>query len=222
VEQKVADALTLSGSLVKFHCRTFWTTKRDQAPPQDWSQQDRLELNVEGTWLTRPGIFSWNKVDEGSRLLLDSLPDDIRGEVADLGAGWGYLSLSVAARYPDITRLDLYEAELLALEAAQANFARSGIAANVGFHWQDVTAGLGPHRHYDVIVMNPPFHSDKATDVALGQAFITSAARALRPGGRLMMVANRQLPYEAILQQSFAQVTSQRETPLFKILFARR
>lgn len=221
IERKVVTALGLSGSLAKFHCRTFWTTKRSVAPPQDWAEHDRLAPNVEGRWITRPGIFSWNKVDEGSRLLVEGLPAVVWGEVADFGAGWGYLSLALAARYPEIARLDLYDAELLALEAAQANFAQAGGGGKVAFHWQDVAAGIGKDRCYDFIVMNPPFHAGKATDIALGQAFIAAAARALRPAGWLLMVANRQLPYEHVLRQSFAQVEKRRETPQFKLLFAR-
>ena len=45
--------------------------------------------------------------------------------------------------------------------------------------------------------MNPPFHTRPRADPALGQAMIRKAAAALRRGGRLFMVANRQLPYEA-------------------------
>ena len=49
------------------------------------------------------------------------------------------------------------------------------------------------------MIMNPPFHQGRAAEPDLGAAFIAAAARILKPHGRLMMVANRQLPYEAAL-----------------------
>ncbi|TJV68079.1 MAG: methyltransferase, partial [Mesorhizobium sp.] len=65
--------------------------------------------------------FSFDKIDAGSRLLVDNLPGDLRGSVADFCAGWGYVAAEVAARSPGISALDLYEADFDALEAAKGN-----------------------------------------------------------------------------------------------------
>ena len=66
----------------------------------------------------------------------------------------------------------------------------------IEYHWHDVTAGLP--ETYDVIVTNPPFHTANGADnPGLGRRFIAAAAQALNPGGRLCLVANRHLPYEA-------------------------
>lgn len=86
-------------------------------------------------------------------------------------------------------------------------------------HWHDVTRGL-PHR-YDAIVSNPPFHQGRADLPALGQAFITSAADALGPQGRLWLVANRHLPYEALLNKRFGSVRLVATQDGFKIIEAR-
>ncbi|HCJ19591.1 MAG TPA: methyltransferase, partial [Hyphomonas sp.] len=37
-----------------------------------------------GVW-SRPGLFSWNRIDAGSELLADSVPENIRGRGADFG-----------------------------------------------------------------------------------------------------------------------------------------
>ena len=55
---------------------------------------------------------------------------------------------------------------------------------------------------------------------ALGQAFIRAAARLLRPKGTLFMVANRHLPYETTLANSFGTVQDRGDDPRFKILQA--
>ena len=141
-------------------------------------------------------------------------------EGADLGAGYGYLSAEVLARNPGVHALDLYEADARALALARENLGTPA-GVELGFHWHDVAAGL-PRRGYDFIVSNPPFHSGRADEPALGRAFIAAAAGALRPGGRLFLVANRHLPYEAELAARFAAVRVLAQEGGFKVVEATR
>jgi 16S rRNA (guanine1207-N2)-methyltransferase len=213
----------LAGTLTKFHCRTFWTRtlgdSTDEALLGQWSALDAPRRIEGGRYLSRPGVFAWNRIDPASALLVECLPTDIAGHGADLGAGWGFLSLSLLARNPGITALDLYEAEARALALAKANLADTGSTATLGFHWHDVTAGL-PSR-YDFIVSNPPFHTQSRADRPdIGQRFITAAAAALKPGGRLWLVANRHLPYEQTLNDSFGDVRVAGERDGFKVIAA--
>jgi 16S rRNA (guanine1207-N2)-methyltransferase len=197
--------------LSKHKCRVFWTTPEpaqvDADLHQAWLALDAPRAIVDG-YLSRPGLFAWDRIDPASALLAEQLPADLHGRVADLGAGWGYLGTQVIARCPRVAALDAYEAEARALEPARSNLARavhaSGRDIQVAVHWHDVTGGL-PQR-YDAIVSNPPFHQGRADLPELGRAFIASAADALDPQGRLFMVANRHLPYEALLHSRFAEV----------------
>jgi 16S rRNA (guanine1207-N2)-methyltransferase len=68
--------------------------------------------------------------------------------------------------------------------------------------------------------MNPPFHDGKRASPALGQAFIEAAAGMLRPKGRLLMVANRHLPYEESLAQRFRNVIDLGGDARFKLFCA--
>ncbi len=54
--------------------------------------------------------------------------------------------------------------------------------------------------------MNPPFHAGRSADPTMGQGFIAAAAKRLKPGGKLLLVANRQMPYEAGLKALFKSV----------------
>jgi 16S rRNA (guanine1207-N2)-methyltransferase len=71
-----------------------------------------------------------------------------------------------------------------------------------------------------VVVMNPPFHSGRAPRPQLGAAFIRAAAALLKPSGQLLMVANRHLPYETALAETFRKVEELPGAPGFKLLLA--
>ncbi|TIW22658.1 MAG: methyltransferase, partial [Mesorhizobium sp.] len=77
-------------------------------------------------------------------------------------------------------------------------------------------------RRYDAIVMNPPFHSGRAAEPGIGSGMIRAASKALKPGGRLFMVANRQLPYEKVLAAAFSSHAEVARDGMFKVFSARR
>ncbi|MBB6243921.1 class I SAM-dependent methyltransferase [Rhodanobacter sp. MP1X3] len=224
-----ADLAKLAGDvqhLSKHKCRVFWSTPSvtdiDQSLLSEWLLLDAPREIMDG-YISRPGLFAWNRIDRASALLAAHLPTDLHGRVADLGAGYGYLATQVIARCPMVSAIDLYEAEARALVPAQINLdnARnsSGRAVEVSVHWHDVTSGL-PQK-YDAIVSNPPFHQGRADLPALGQAFIVSAADALLPDGCLWLVANRHLPYEALLMKRFRDVRAVTMQDGFKVIEAR-
>jgi 16S rRNA (guanine1207-N2)-methyltransferase len=68
--------------------------------------------------------------------------------------------------------------------------------------------------------MNPPFHDAGTEDKQLGQTFIRQAASLLRKGGTLWLVANRHLPYEALLTELFRTVTPRADQGGFKVIEA--
>jgi 16S rRNA (guanine1207-N2)-methyltransferase len=70
--------------------------------------------------------------------------------------------------------------------------------------------------------MNPPFHQGRAAEPEVGLKLIATAARTLGSGGRLFLVANRQLPYEKALAASFPQWERIAGDGAFKVLSARR
>ena len=212
LEKHVAKAFGLAGSLPKFHCRVFWLKRGEKRPPDYWRDLASLQPVGDGSWVSQPGIFSWDRIDDGSALLAKHLPADLSGHVADFGCGWGYLGREVLARSPGVSRIDLIDAEHRALEAARANLADP----RASFHWLDLANEPAPVT-YDAIVCNPPFHVGRAAEPALGQGIIGAAARALRPGGRFYMVANRGLPYEPPLKANFASFETLADNNKFRI-----
>lgn len=205
-----ADLGTLLGAvdkLSKNKCRVVWGEVRqealDQALLAEWLALDAPRPVLDGAYVSRPGIFAWDRIDPASKLLTEQLPDTLAGKGADLGCGFGYLARTVLERCPKVAAMDLYEAEKRALDLARENLSPFTGKRQLSGIWSDVTKGIeGP---YDFIVSNPPFHqSGKADRADVGQGFIRAAGAGLRPGGILYMVANRHLPYEQTLAEVFA------------------
>jgi 16S rRNA (guanine1207-N2)-methyltransferase len=222
------DLARLAGPLQtvsKQHCRVFWTAPLDgvidAGLAAQWRAADAPRPILDGRFSSRPGVFAWNRIDPASALLADHLPGTLAGHGADLGCGFGYLASEVLSRCGAVTALDLYEAEARALELARANLQAFAARVALDFHWHDVTTGLP--RGYDFIVSNPPFHAQGRADRPdIGQRFIAAAAAALNPGGQLWLVANRHLPYEAVLDSSFGSVRTVAQRDGFKVIAATR
>lgn len=163
---------------------------------------------------SQPGVFSWNRVDPGSALLLAHLPA-FAGRGADLGAGLGILSRAVLAS-PKVEELTLVELDRRAVEASRQNVDDP----RARFLWAD--ARETALDDLDFVVSNPPFHAEGIEDRGLGQSFITAAARMLRRSGTLLLVANRHMPYEAVLRSAFRSVDVTAEAAGYKIFEARK
>jgi 16S rRNA (guanine1207-N2)-methyltransferase len=220
-EKELAQAAGNITSIQKHKCRAFHATEDggwDESLFTEWAALGDAR-EIPGTrFITPSGIFSSDHIDPGSQLLADHLPGHLHGNLADLGAGWGFLSDAALQKCPNISRIDLFEADARALACARANLSRHD--RDIHCHWHDVTTGLPSA--YDAIVMNPPFHTGQATDVGLGRIFLSIAAGALKRGGKLLLVANRQLPYEGLLDACNLAWRKTDENQTYKLLFAEK
>ena len=154
-----------------------------------------------GLW-TQPGVFSWDRIDPGTALLLASA-SGFAGRGADLGCGLGVLGRAVLAD-PAVSTLFCVDIDRRAIEAARRN------VTDPRARWlhRDLRLGDPDLSSLDFVIMNPPFHDGGHEDRTLGLAFISAAANMLRPGGVCRLVANIALPYEGRLKAEFTTVAS--------------
>lgn len=217
--RQVRNVMSIEGVLSKSHGKVIWLQRPSAIPDimATWAAQMELATNTDG-FLTAPGMFSSDGLDEGSLFLANYLDPKIKGRVADLGAGWGALSSILLQRAPNIGSIDLFEAERSALKAARQNI----VDPRAEFHWADVANIPAPDTFYDLVVSNPPFHITRKAEPEIGITFIAAAARLLTPKGRFLMVANRQLPYEAELDRLFRNWKELGANTRFKVIEATR
>jgi 16S rRNA (guanine1207-N2)-methyltransferase len=168
---------------------------------------------------TRPGVFSWRELDAGTRALLEALPVRATDRVLDIGAGAGVIGLS-AARRARQGHATLVDVDWLAHASAEENIRVNGIANAEAILGDGVRAVAD--RRFTLVASNPPFHSGHATSREAAEAFIREARQVLEPGGALVLVANRFLPYDRLMADTFGQSEVLVGTPQYWVLMARK
>lgn len=168
---------------------------------------------------TRPGIFSWDHLDEATAILADAMVIPPNASVLDLGCGCGALGI-VAASLSGGGPLCMLDADVEAVRSATQSAESNGVMRFRALV-SDVASAVLDER-FDVVVTNPPFHVGKATDLDLPMQFIEDAFQVLTEGGKLFLVANRTLPYEQAIRHRFGNVGNLHDGPRFKVLMATR
>jgi 16S rRNA (guanine1207-N2)-methyltransferase len=143
---------------------------------------------------TVPGLFSYEKADEASLLLIKTIQltqPPLSGTLLDLGCGYGLLGIVLAKIHANGLRFTMSDINRTACLYAEKNAARNNVPAEV-IH-SDGFAGMDTMFHH--IVLNPPIHAGKETMYRL---YRESAAH-LHPGGALYIVIQKKHGAETAL-----------------------
>lgn len=156
-------------------------------------EEQLIEFDILGrTWrlLTDRGVFSRNRLDAGTRLLLEVVAPMLRDgyRVLDLGCGYGPVSVIIKSLYPDIklTACDISER---AIDITNKNLQQKKLTAQVllsdGVPAAEQDANYGG---YDLILTNPPIRAGKA----VVYKFFDESYLTLKSGGSLFVVIRKQ------------------------------
>jgi len=172
-----------------------------------------------------PGVFSARRLDNGTRVLLNALPEiEDAADVIDLGCGNGALGLAVLLANPtaevtfiDASRLAVASAELT-VRRAFPDLGREG-SPDPAFRVADCLDGL-PGASADLILCNPPFHQGRAHADDVAWKMFKGARRVLRPGGQILVVGNRHLGYLGKLERALGNSQVMVDDPRYQVIRA--
>lgn len=166
---------------------------------------DYYELQVDRNYriINHASLFSRDRLDRGSQLLIEQMPISERYQrIVDLACGNGVIGLIAASFNPGADLLFCDES-YMAVSSARENFhAAFGPDRSAEFQVGDCLQGV-PGDSRDLILLNPPFHQQHGIGDAVAWQMFKDARRVLVKGGELRIVGNRHLAYHAKLKKLF-------------------
>ena len=152
------------------------------------SKQRLIEYFIDGrtiTLVSDNGVFSKNKIDEGSFAFLKVIvPLRLSGKILDLGCGYGPIGLTIALTSPE-ARVDLADINTRALALCEENAKRLGLSPRVTILQSNIYENI--EGTYDSIVVNPPIRAGKIVTYAMYEG----AKQRLIDGGCLYVVIRK-------------------------------
>jgi len=215
--------------------RHFVTTPDTEVDPgsNPWPKEWRAHGL---TLMNNGGSFSPNKLDPGTALLLDSVPDFISIvetqrsstlRIVDLGCGNGVIGLRAGrdASENDVSiEVIAIDDSALAVDATEGSWRRTERAGSVRLstHHAHRMAAVVDEKSVDLVIVNPPFHDDHVVGDGIAWSMFVDAHRVLAPGGALIVVGNRHMAYHAKLKKIFGAVEVVASNRKFVVYLARR
>jgi 16S rRNA (guanine1207-N2)-methyltransferase len=197
------------------HCVSIRASK--QATPAEFHAEAAYEVEALGRRLhvvTLPGVFSYGRLDDGTRFLLDHLPAAALDRALDWACGAGAIGCALKLSRPEAV-VDLVDSHVMAVESTRRTLAANGLDPERAWPSDGLSDITG---RYDLIVTNPPFHAGHKTDHTVTDRLIRQAGRHLTSRGRLVLVTNAFLKTEHLLRNAFRQVRIVAEDPRYKVI----
>lgn len=191
--------------------------------PQLADAPQTLSWKLEDTGWTihnHANVFSRTGLDIGARFFMQHLPENLDGEIVDLGCGNGVIGLSLLAKNPQANVVFVDESPM-AVDSSRLNVETNLPEAfeRCEFMINNALSGVEPFR-FNAVFCNPPFHQKHALTDNIAREMFHHARRCLKINGELYIVANRHLDYFHKLKKIFGNCATIATNNKFVILQA--
>lgn len=206
-------------SLAKKKARLIFSEPDSKLPtsPSPYPATYPLE-NSPFRLINHANVFSRDRLDIGTRFLLQHIPGQGFSEIVDLGCGNGVVGLIAAERNPH-ARIHFVDESYMAVASAKATFEASGLQNSVVFKVGDALSDFAQET-VDLVLCNPPFHQHQVMGDFIAWHMFSQAVKVLKRGGELRIVGNRHLNYHSKLKRLFGNVEQISANPKFVVLRA--
>ena len=181
-----------------------------------WPKSKRYDM-LDMTIFAHGGVFAGINLDIGTRELLNVLEQtpENASTIIDFGCGTGVLATAIARLRPK-AQVIASDQSAAAVLSAQATIAANALAERVTVVRDDGLARQSDSSA-DLILFNPPFHAGAAVHSDTSIRLFEEAARVLKKGGELWVVANRHLGYQPHLARIVGPTREVSRTPKFTV-----
>ncbi|HVS34280.1 MAG TPA: methyltransferase [Gemmataceae bacterium] len=151
-------------------------------------------------FVSRPGVFSYGRFDEGGRALVETAELHPGDRVLDFGCGSGVAGVFAAQQCEPDGHVVFVDSNVRAAALAEQNARANGVASFsvIASH----TAAELEERSFDVVLANPPYYADHA----IARLFIARARRLLKPAGRLFLATKQPDAVALMIAEAFGGV----------------
>lgn len=162
-----------------------WTQRREDRPRRRHEVSFHATVGGDGPlcFLSRPGVFSYGRLDPGARALLDTANIQPGDAVLDLGCGVGCNGI-FAGRRSGTGSVTFTDSNVRAIALTDHNARSLGLS-----NYRTVAAYSleGITDRFDVVLANPPYYAQNT----IARAFMEQAKPLLRPRGRFYLVTKK-------------------------------
>ncbi|EHS4181922.1 23S rRNA (guanine(1835)-N(2))-methyltransferase RlmG [Escherichia coli] len=191
--------------------------------PQLADAPQTVSWKLEGTDWTihnHANVFSRTGLDIGARFFMQHLPENLEGEIVDLGCGNGVIGLTLLDKNPQ-AKVVFVDESPMAVASSRLNVETNMPEAldRCEFMINYALSGVEPFR-FNAVLCNPPFHQQHALTDNVAWEMFHHARRCLKINGELYIVANRHLDYFHKLKKIFGNCTTIATNNKFVVLKA--
>ena len=179
----------------------FWGQREGDQPRRRHEQTFRAKLG-DGppmTFVSRPGVFSYGRFDDGARALLEVAGVQPGDRVLDLGCGVGAVGALASQRSGPEGSVTFLDSNLRAIALTELN-ARANNVPNFRTVATARMEGLDPEG-YEIILANPPYYAQSA----VARLFVEGSRNLLRPGGRFYLVTKQLADVAPMVVEAFGE-----------------
>ena len=185
----------------------------------DFHQYSFSLLGEEFSFISDSGVFCKDGLDDGSRLLLETIAKtDLGNSILDMGCGIGPIGL-LLAHFDKNRHVTLVDVNRRALDCAKQNAAKLGLSSRVDIFESDVYSNI--NSSFSTIVTNPPIRAGKTVTYAMYAGAISH----LNEGGQLILVIRKQQgasSCQEYLKTIFKEVEVVKSKKGYRILIAKK
>ena len=235
----------IAGNMVKYLNNTIYELFQTYLTPFNYSlswkkakiitgklsnKKEIHELNTtinefELTLINYPNLFSAQKLDLGTRFLIENYPKlalpKIIDNIIDVGSANGILGLKLLAYAPK-TQLWLTDITYSAYESAKATITHNNFNPEQIHLILDNSVDAFQSDFADLIVINPPFHDNHNVSINTALSILTDCHNVLKTAGMIVVVANKHLGYHKHLEQMFGNTSIIADNSKFVIISAHK